>query len=336
MTTRVAVIGAGSIGCFIGGVLQMAGASVRLHGRRRLDDELAEHGLTLTDYRGLHHHLPAVALDYRQNIDALDEAGLILVAVKSGDTRAIADQLRPCLREDAVIISLQNGVSNAEILQAHLPGHRVLAGTVTFNVLQLGQGRFHAGTEGMVVVEDAPESRELAPLFAVSGTVFETSQNMTGLLWSKLLLNLNNPINALSGLPLREELAQRDFRRCLALLQQEALAALARSEIKLPRINGLPPTWLPGLLRLPNVVFTLLARKMLAIDPMARSSMWEDLQRGRKTEIDALCGAVSALAQSVGLSAAANRRMTALVNEAEQGKVKAIRDRTLLRKLSHR
>lgn len=323
MTLRVAVIGAGSIGCYIGGALQRVGASVRFHGRQRLAVELAEHGLTITNYRGLHHHLPGVALDYRVNFDALDEVSLVLVTVKSGDTIAIAETLRPWLRDDALVVSLQNGVTNTELLRRHLPGQRVLAGMVSFNVLQLGEGRFHAGTDGLVAIEDGPESRELAsllaPLFAAAGVAFRREANMTGLLWSKLLLNLNNPINALSGLPLREQLADRHYRCCLALLQREALAALARSDIGLHRINGLPPTWLPALLGLPDTLFTLLARRMLAMDPSARSSMWEDLQRGRPTEIDALNGEVLRLAEAVGLSAPANRRIIGLIRGAEQG-----------------
>lgn len=320
MTLRVAIVGAGSIGCYLGGVLLMAGGCVRFHGRPRLATELEQFGLRISDYRGLNYHVPPVALDYRCGLDALDEVTTVFVTVKCSDTEAVGQALAQQLKPDAVVVSLQNGVGNGDILRACLPNHTVLAGMVSFNVLQQGQGRFHAGTQGNITIEDAPLSRELAPLFGVSGTLYQTSDNMSGVLWSKLLLNLNNPINALANIPLKEQLKQRSYRRSLAILQEEALRALALSNIDLPRLNALPPRWIPRVLRLPSVLFRLIAQRMLAIDPLARSSMWEDLQRGRSTEIDALSGEVLRLAQRVGTAAPANRKIVALIKEAESSK----------------
>src|SRR6185369_10175275 len=137
--------------------------------------------------------------------------------------------------------------------------------------------------------------------------------------WAKLVLNLNNAVNALSNLPLQAQLSERAFRRCTAHAQREALALLAAAGISVARLTPLPPTWIPSVLRLPDAVFTRLAGRMLAIDPQARSSMWEDLEAGRTTEVDYLNGEIVALATRLGRTAPVNARLVALVREAERG-----------------
>jgi 2-dehydropantoate 2-reductase len=131
--------------------------------------------------------------------------------------------------------------------------------------------------------------------------------------WGKLLINLNNPVNALSGLPLRAELLDAGYRRIFAALQLEALAVLRAAGIRPAQVAAVSPQWLPRLLQLPSWLFRRLAARMLKIDEQARSSMADDLALGRTTEIDALCGELTRLAAAHGGSAPLNRRMTALV-----------------------
>ena len=112
--------------------------------------------------------------------------------------------------------------------------------------------------------------------------------DMRGIQWGKLLVNLNNSINALSGLPLRQQLQHRGYRKVMAACVREGLRVLKRAGIK-PKIDApLPPSLMPTLMELPNAIFNVAAKKIVAIDPNARSSMWEDLQRGRRTEVDLL------------------------------------------------
>ncbi|HEY8023087.1 MAG TPA: ketopantoate reductase C-terminal domain-containing protein, partial [Burkholderiaceae bacterium] len=132
-------------------------------------------------------------------------------------------------------------------------------------------------------------------------------------------LNLNNAVNALSGQPLKTQLSQRAYRRCLADLIEETLAILTVAGIEPARITRINPYRLPMLLRLPDFVFTRIAAAMLRIDPEARSSMWEDMQAGRRTEVDYLNGAVVAMARSLGRAAPLNSRMVELVRQAEAG-----------------
>jgi 2-dehydropantoate 2-reductase len=142
---------------------------------------------------------------------------------------------------------------------------------------------------------------------------------MLAVQWSKLVMNLNNAINALSGVPLAEELAQKPFRRCLAAAQAEAFELLAAAEISVARVTPIPPRWQPKLLAMPDRLFALLLPRIVPIDPSARSSMWDDLESKRPTEIDYLQGEVVELARRLGRRAPVNERLVALVREAESG-----------------
>jgi 2-dehydropantoate 2-reductase len=103
----------------------------------------------------------------------------------------------------------------------------------------------------------------------------------------------------------------------MAASAHEALQTLAAAGIR-PRLQiPLPPRLLPSVLTLPDWLFSLVARPMIHIDPHARSSMWDDLERGRKTEVDALNGEIVRLAESLGRSAPVNAAIVRLVKEAE-------------------
>jgi len=170
-----------------------------------------------------------------------------------------------------------------------------------------------------VMIEDGMAT--LAGLLDVEGLAVETHADIKAVQWGKLLINLNNALVALSGLPLASELADRRWRLILAGQIDEALAAMKASHIAPARIGGLRPGLLPKLLRLPDWLFKRLARRMLAIDPQARSSMWDDLQRGRPTEIGELQGAVLGLAQRTGTPAPVLKSVTALVRAAEAARL---------------
>jgi 2-dehydropantoate 2-reductase len=118
-------------------------------------------------------------------------------------------------------------------------------------------------------------------------------------------------------LPLATELADRRWRRLLAAQIDEALAVLKAANVHPARIEGVPPRAIPSILRLPDALFRLVARRMLAIDPHARSSMWEDLRLRRTTEIDHLQGAILALADKAGVAAPLTGRIARLVKGAE-------------------
>jgi 2-dehydropantoate 2-reductase len=300
-------------------MLLAAGVDVVLLGRPRMQQRIARQGLLLSDLNGTKLRLAPERVPYFTDPTVLKDAGMILVTVKSADTRSAGETIGLHAKSSAIVISLQNGIGNVDTLRAVLPGWKVLAGMVPFNVVQTEDGRLHRGTEGTMMVEPNPGLTNWLPLFRSAGLPFVTSDDFDSILWGKLLLNLNNPVNALSGLPLATELAQWDYRRCLAMLIAEALQVLRAAGIRPAKVGKVAPRLLPHLLRLPDGLFRRIAGAMLRIDPQARSSMWEDLQSGRKTEIDYLNGAVVRLAESVGRDAPVNRRIIALIRRVEAG-----------------
>jgi 2-dehydropantoate 2-reductase len=313
------VYGAGSIGCYVGGRLLATGSRVTLIGRARLAGELATHGLHLTDWRGADLRVVPADVRFATAPAAAAEADLVLVTVKSAATEDAGRELAPVLQPGTLVVSFQNGLHNAAALRAALPQATVLTGMVQFNVIQRGGGHFHEGSEGKLEVEDHPLLAPYLEAFARAGLPLERHDDMLPVQWAKLILNLNNPINALSNLPLKAELSERSFRRCIALAQAEALALVAAAGITPARLTPLPPHWIPRLLVAPDFLFTRLANRMLAIDPQARSSMWEDLEAGRTTEVDYLNGEIVRLAARLGRTAPVNARLVALVRAAEHG-----------------
>ena len=118
----------------------------------------------------------------------------------------------------------------------------------------------------------------------------------------------------------RRRLADRRWRLLLAAQIDEALAVLKSAHIRAAGVEGVPPRAIPLILRLPDWLFRRVARRMLAIDPQARSSMWEDLLRGRTTEIDYLQGAILALADRTGVAAPMTQRIAHLIKDAENAR----------------
>lgn len=314
----IGIFGAGSVGCYLGGCLLAAGAEVVLVGRASRRNELREHGLRISDYLGREHQLTGVTVV--TDAAALSHLDVVLVTVKSADSAQAAVDLAPHLREGTWVVSMQNGIDNAATLSRGLPRCRVVAGMVPFNIAHRAPGVFHQGTEGSLAMgREVGLQALIDKSFVKAKLAVQWHDDMPAVLWAKLLLNLNNPINALSGRPLKEELSLWAYRRCLAMAQREALALLNKAGIKPARLTPLAPQWIPRLMSLPDFLFSRLAHTLLQIDPLARSSMWEDFEAGRRSEVDWINGEVVRLAERLGESAPVNKQLVRLVRDAEQG-----------------
>jgi 2-dehydropantoate 2-reductase len=320
--SRIAVAGAGSIGCYVGGCLALAGRSVSFLLRPPLAETIGRSGMRISDLDGADRSLAAGALALTTDpAQAFAQADVILVTVKSGVTAEMAGLIARHARPGTVVISLQNGVGNVDRLKVHLGDqHTIVAGMVPFNVVQTredtGRPRFHRATSGTLLIAEGVPG--LKALLDVPGAAAAEHADMGAVQWGKLLLNLNNALNALSGLPLATQLADRRWRLLLAAQIEEALAVVRASGIRPARIESVPPRMIPFILRLPDALFRMVARRMLAIDPQARSSMWEDLERRRPTEIDYLQGAIVALAEKSNAPAPTTSRIATLVKVAER------------------
>ena len=305
---EIGVLGAGAIGVYVGGKLLAAGNRVRFVGRPSMGKDISR-GIELTNFDGARSVIDGERIAFSGDPASLAPCNIILVCVKSDDTAAAAAALEPHLAPGACVVSLQNGVGNAATLRAGLPGRKVLAGMVAFNVARIGANRFHQGTEGGLHIEAGGCAEELARLMNAAGLETEIDADIDSVLWAKLLLNLNNALNALSGLPLKRQLSLREHRLPLADCIAEGLTALKAAGIRPAQVTKVPPQWLPAILRLPNFLFVRLAAAMLKMDDNARSSMAQDLQRGRKPEVDYLNGEIIRLGEKFGVSTPVNRRV---------------------------
>ncbi len=308
----VAVMGAGSIGCWAGGLLAAAGLPVTLIGRERLRESVSTSGLTVVTLDGKRHH---VDVSVSTTPDGAAGASHVLVAVKGGDTAAAAAAVRPHLAPDTVVVSLQNGLRNPDRLRAALPGHRVVPGMVSFNVVWGDGATFTQTTSGPIALARGGAPALAAALRARGVPVVEVP-DMQGVQWAKLILNLNNAVNALSGVGLRDELSQRGYRRVLAAAMREAWRALRAAGLRPVPVGRMRPALAPWILPLPDRLFRALAAPMIRIDPAARSSMADDLARGRRTEVRDINGEVVALGAHVGVSTPVNDALVRLVEAA--------------------
>jgi 2-dehydropantoate 2-reductase len=283
----IGVAGAGSIGCFVGGMLAVAGHRVALLARPRVISEIKANGLRLTGFDGSERKIAANRLTLSDDPSIFGDAGAVLVTVKSADTAGMADSIAGHAPKDAVIVSLQNGVGNVASLRERLAGRQVLGGMVPFNVVAIGEGRFHRSTSGDIYIEQ--DRAGTAERLSVPGLKMRASGNIAGQQWGRLLA---------------DQMA-------------EGIMAIRSERISPVSPTPIPSAWMPPLLRLPDGIFGMLLGRTMQIDPQARSSMWEDLQRGRRTEIDYLQGIVTALADRHGLEAPLSHRVVELVRQAE-------------------
>jgi 2-dehydropantoate 2-reductase len=311
----IGVAGAGSIGCFVGGMLAAGGRRASLLARPRVIAEIEAKGLRLTSFEGFDRTIDAKALTLSDDPSIFKNAAVVLVSVKSADTADMADLIARHAPPDVIVVSLQNGVGNVTVLRNCLPGRRVLGGMVPFNVITAGEGRFHRATSGDIVIEQ--DDADTAAKLSVPGLNMRPTGNIDGVQWGKLLVNLNNALNALADLPLRPQLAQRPWRRLFADQMAEGLAAIRAEGIKPVSPTPIPAGWMPPLLRLPDIIFEAMLGRTMKIDPEARSSMWEDLQRGRRTEIDYFQGVITGIAERRGLDVPLSRRVVELIRKAE-------------------
>jgi 2-dehydropantoate 2-reductase len=316
---HIGIMGAGAIGAYIGGRLAATGkARVTLIGRKPLANAVAKHGLTLRDFDH-EDRVDATKVRVEEDPHLLSSCDVVFCCVKAGATGEVAKTLANVLQPTTVVLSLQNGLRNAGILREALPGNPVLPAVVSFNVIVHEPAVFHRTTSGPLIIETRPEGQDGAWVEALraSGIEVEEVRPIAPEQWTKLLLNLNNAVGALSGASTRDMILSRQYRRVIALLLDEALDVLDQAGVHPAKFHGVPLRIMSFIMRLPTPIARVVVRAQLRVDPEARVSMWTDLERRRPTEVDFLNGEIVSLAEKHGTNAPANRRIVELVHEAE-------------------
>ena len=306
--TRVAIVGAGAVGCYYGGMLARAGVPVTLVGRPAHVEAMKREGLRLTT-AAFDQRIP---VDASTDIGAVAGAALVLVCVKSTDTEATARELGAHLAPQACVLSLQNGVDNAPRLQALL--HRPVAPAVVYVATEMsGPGHVrHMGRGELVIASDigtaAPTGRvdrgmtsaDIVALFGQAGVPVDLSDNVLGALWGKLLLNCGyNAISAITDLPYGRMAALPDIVRTVRGAVAECLAVAEALQVKIPG-----DVWAA-------------VERIASSMPAQFSSTCQDLRRGKPTEIDHLNGYVAREGERLGVATPINRTLFALVRALE-------------------
>jgi 2-dehydropantoate 2-reductase len=293
---QVAVIGAGAVGCYYGGLLLRAGHDVTFIGRQPHVDAINAHGLLL-DTHMFKGHLPARAATDTTTLALSD---LVLVCVKSADTEEAGRSLAGRLRPETSVLSLQNGVDNAPRLGA-VTGHAVIPVVVYVGSAMAGPGhvRHHGG--GDLAIGASPASEALAQTFEAAGIHTTIADDILVTLWSKLVINC--AFNALSAVadisygPLLEVEGARDV---VTAAVQEAIAVARACGV------SLPADLIDHILKIP------------ANMPNQKSSTAQDLARGKRSEIDFLNGYVVRKGAELGIATPTNRALQVMVKLAER------------------
>lgn len=330
----VGIVGAGSIGCYLGAHLcQDAALDVKFFGRETMALELAAHGLSVTSYN--HQTYFAQPVAFYSSLNSLIECDIVLLTVKATALVPMLTQLQRFLRPEVPVIALQNGIGIGEMLTQDL-ANPVLRAIVPFNVVKNSAGQFHRATSGDIILQRSQFDvvNYIVSVFNRLKLNVELCDDITGAEYGKLLLNLNNALNAISGLPLKQQLLDKDFRTLLSYAMQEWLAICARTGTKPTAYTRLPNVLLPWLLRLPTPLFAVLAKSMLTMDAQARSSMWDDIQAKKRTEIMFLNGAVVRLGQLYHIPTPVNTLLVEQIKRLESGDNKPLTAKQLLQLLS--
>ncbi len=316
---RIGVYGAGAIGGYLGVQLSSQGCPVTLLARPSLVE--VQEGLAAFTLAGAEHR-PGPDLRLTTEAADLAEAEIILLTVKSRHTSEAGKVLASILRPEVPVISLQNGLDNPRRLR-DAGVRESLPGMVSFNVVRTNDGaHFRQATSGPVMVHDHPVHAGvldgLGDALASAGDVLERRKDMQAVQAGKLLLNLNNGICALTGLPIAASIRDRRLRRALAACMREAIAVYRAAGIVPARMTALPPRAVARLLPLPDAIVLKIAPSLVSIDPQAKSSTLQDLERGVPTEVDDLNGALVALAAEANVRAPVNRWVTETIHGLER------------------
>ena len=305
---RVLVAGAGALGSVLGGLLARAGRDVTLLGRPAHMAAIARDGLRVDGLFGTHH-----VQGLRCAADAATLGGrfdAILLTVKAYDTRATAATVAERLAPDGVLVCLQNGLGNLEAAAAAVGAERVLGGRVIFGaeIVRPGAARVTVYADPVLIGGPDPADAALARAAArwsaalvAAGIPAEPTDALLAELWAKVLYNAAlNPLGALLGVPYGELPRDADTRTVMDLVIEEAFAVAEASGIRL--------AWSDA-----DRYREVFYGRLVPATAGHRSSMLQDLERGRPTEIDAINGWVAGRGAELGVPAPVNGTLTRLI-----------------------
>ena len=299
---RIAVVGAGAVGGYFGGMFARAGAPIVLIGRRHFADAVNSNGLVLDKSEGQER----IRVSATTEMSAIRDCSLILFSVKANDTAETAKQIAPFLQPDATVVCLQNGVDNADRVRAVTNVVTVPAVVyVAVSVPEFGRVK-HLARGDLVIGPPSERTTEVANVFNRAAISCRISENIEGELWVKLLCNCAlNAISALGRARYGQIVQSGDAKQLMQDVVDEVLAVARAAGVVLPGVDDRESG---------------MAAAMEIATQMAEafSSTAQDLNRGRPTEIDALNGYIARRGAELGVPVPVNHALLTLVKLAEQ------------------
>jgi len=299
---RIAVVGAGAVGGYFGGMFARAGAPTVFIGRKHFAEAVNSKGLVLDKSEG-YERIGAIAT---VDISAVRDCPLILFSVKANDTLSASKEMAPFVSPDATVVCLQNGVDNADQIRAAVNVAAVPAVVyVAVSVPESGRVK-HLARGDLIIGPPSERTTQLADLFVRAGIPCRVSENIEGELWLKLLRNCAlNAISALGHVRYGQIVQSDDAKELMEQIVDEVLAVARAANVVLPGVDD----------RESGMAAAMeLATQMSD----AFSSTAQDLDRGRLTEIDALNGYISRRGAELGIPVPVNHALFTLVKLAEQ------------------
>jgi 2-dehydropantoate 2-reductase len=299
---RIAVVGAGAVGGYFGGMFATAGAPTVFIGRKHFADAVNSKGLVLDRLHGQERITASATVE----MNAVRDCSLILLCVKANDTSVAATQMAPFVRPDATVVCLQNGVNNADQVRAAANVAAVPAAVyVAVSVPESGHVK-HLARGDLIIGPPSERTKQLADLFVRAGIPCRISDNIEGELWLKLLRNCAlNAISALGYVRYGQIAQSEDAKKLMEQIVDEVLAVARAGGVVLPGVHD----------RQSGMAAAMELATQMA---NAFSSTAQDLNRGRLTEIDALNGYISRRGAELGISVPVNHALFTLVKFAEQ------------------
>jgi 2-dehydropantoate 2-reductase len=298
---KIAVVGAGAVGGYFGGLLARAGAPVTMIGRPAFVEAVAKSGLFLDTL----HFQESVRAKASTEVEAVRGAEIVLFCVKTTDNAATARAIAPLLAPGALVLSMQNGVDNVEQIRA-AAGIDALPAVVYVAASVPEPGRVkHVGRGDLVIGPRNEKTERIAAIFSRANVPCRISENIEGELWTKLVWNCAlNAVSALGGAKYGNIAASADAWKVVETVVYEVLAVARVADIHPPGLED-PKVALAGALK----IATQMAE--------ALSSTAQDMNRGKLTEIDSLNGYVSRRGVELGVATPVNHALYALVKLAE-------------------
>ncbi len=308
---RVLVMGAGSLGSVTGGLMAQAGHEVALVGRQPHMDAIARDGLRISGIWGEHH---VHALRVQTSLDGLRAGSfdLILITVKSYDTAEVARAIALFVDEDTLVCSYQNGLGNAEIIANAVGWPRCIGARAIYGAWMPESGHVEVTVIANPTAigpyhSDTPVDRveEIVRAMDSAGLPTVYTDRITTVLWSKVAYNCAlNPLSALLDVPYGALLDSKDTRAMLREIVHELYAVARAMNVALD-----PAT--------PEAYVDHLFNDLIPPTAGHYASMREDLRRGRRTEIDALNGAIRRFGEIHGIPTPVNLLLTRLIRARE-------------------